>query len=242
MCLSTVPPFLPYTCTHTPASHTGQSCPKKSGEITIQLSNSSIQRSALACSMQAYFSPQKTSNPTHTQFFFLDMLFSNHQDRNEGWLDLFFPQLLQFSLLCFVLSEHPVFLQYHSLLRQFIFLKISKSFQFLICFGFYCSFLRSSKAFHVLQKPHPLTTKDSQTFTSPEDLLTGQSSRLAAPCSGFCLLWHLSDILLGSHDSSPTAIAYLITCFHHATCAAFCSPRGKNSTWHIIEDILQNVP
>lgn len=137
------------------------------------------------------FFSSKTSSPTHTWIFFLAMLFSNHQDRDEGWFNLFFPQLLQlFSLLYFVSSEHPVFLQYHSLLGQFIFLKISKSFQFLICFGFYCSFLRSSKAFHILQKPHLLATRDSQPFISPEDLLTGQSSRLAAPCSGFCLLWH----------------------------------------------------
>lgn len=170
------------------------------------------------------------------------MLFSNHQDRDEEWFNLFFPQLLQlFSLLYFVLSKHPVFLQYHSLLGQFIFFKISKSFQFLICFGFYCLFLRSSKAFHILQKPHPLATKGSQPFTSPEDLLTGQSSHLAAPCSGFCLLWHLPNILLGSHDSPSTAITYLIACFHRTTCAAFCSPRGKSSTWHLVEDILQNV-
>lgn len=189
------------------------------------------------------FFSSKTSNPTHTWIFFLDMLFSNRQDRDEGWFNLFFPQLLQlFSLLYFVLSERPVFLQYHSLLGQFIFLKISKSFQFLVCFGFYCSFLRSSKAFHILQKPHPLATKGSQPFISPEDLLTRQSSCFAAPCSGFCLLWHLPDILLGSHDSPPPAIAYLIACFRHTTCAAFCSPRGKSSTWHVIEDVLQDVP
>lgn len=174
------------------------------------------------------FFSSKTSNPTHTWIFFLDMLFWNHQDRDEGWIDLFFPQLLQlFSLLYFVLSEHPVFLQYHSLLGQFIFFEISKSFQFLISFGFYCSFFRSSKAFHILQKPHPLATKDSQPFASPEDVLTGQFSRLAAPCSGFCLLWHLPNILLGSHDSPPTARAYLVALVHHTTCAAFCSLRGK---------------
>lgn len=67
----------------------------------------------------------KTSKPPPTlEFFFLAMLFSNHQDGDEGWFDLFFHQLLQlYSLLYFVSSEHPVFSQHHSYLGQFIFLK-----------------------------------------------------------------------------------------------------------------------
>lgn len=66
--------------------------------------------------MQADSSPQKQANPPTLDFFSLTLLFSNHQDRDEGWLNLFFPSLLQLSgSLWFVSSEHPVFSHHHSL-------------------------------------------------------------------------------------------------------------------------------
>lgn len=230
MYFSTVPPFLPCTCTHPPASHTSWSCPKKSGEITIQLSNSSIQRSALACSMQADFSPQKQAIPPTLDFFSWICYFQTiRTEMKDDLIYFFFPSFCSCLAYFILYCEHPGFLQYHSLLGKFIFLKVSKPFSS----SYLLALLLFSQKFKSLSHPSeasPLATKDSQPFTSPEDLLTGQSSHLAAPCSGFCLLWHFPDILLGIPDSPPTAIAYLTACFHHTTCAAFCSPRSKSST------------
>lgn len=103
------------------------------------------------------------------------------------------------------------------------FLKISKSFKFLTCFSFHCSFPTSSKAVQILWEHHPVAGKSSQPYTSPGDLLIGQASRIAAPSSGYGLLWHLHDFLLGSRDPPLITMAFLITCIHHTTCAAFHS-------------------
>lgn len=113
--------------------------------------------------MQADFSPQKQANPPTLEFFFLAMLFSNHQDRDEGWFDLFFPPLLQLSSSLFGL--YRVNSQYFHTTTPFwavYFLKISK----------------------VLSVPHT------------------SASQISAPSSGFSLLWHLPDFLLGSWLSS----------------------------------------
>lgn len=75
----------------TPASHTSRSCPKKHGEITIQLSNSSIQRSALACSMQADFSPQKQAIPPTLEFFSWICYFQTIRTEMKDDLIYFFP-------------------------------------------------------------------------------------------------------------------------------------------------------
>jgi len=55
--------------THTPRPPTLADLAQKSEEITVLLSNSSVQRSALACSTQADFSPQEQANPPTHEFF-----------------------------------------------------------------------------------------------------------------------------------------------------------------------------
>lgn len=153
---STVPPFLPCTCTHLPASHTSWSCPKKSGEITIQLSNSSIQRSALACSMQADFSPQKQAIPPTLDFFSWICYFQTiRTEMKDDLIYFFFPSFCSCLAYFILYCEHPGFFAIPLPFGVVYFLKSVKAFQFLISFGFCCSFLRSSKAFHILQKPHP---------------------------------------------------------------------------------------
>lgn len=129
--------FLPALHMQTPLPPTLAGLAQKSGEITALLSNSSVQSSAFACSVQADFSPQKQANPPTLQFFFsffffLAVLFLNHQDRDEGWFDLFFSpnfcSCLAFFFFFFVLSKHSVFSHHHSLLEPFIFLKYQSPF------------------------------------------------------------------------------------------------------------------
>lgn len=95
------------------------------------------------------------------------MLFSNHQNRDEGYFDLFFSfsfavvwlTLFCIEWTCSIFSKPLPF-------GAVCFLKISKFFQFLTCFSFHCSFTTSSKAFQSLQKQlgrthnrnHPLGT------------------------------------------------------------------------------------
>lgn len=121
------------------------------------------------------------------------MLFSIHQDRDEGWFDLFFSPSFCSCLAYFILYRVNIqcFRNTTPILTVY-FLKISKSFWFLTCFSFHCSFPTSSKAFQILQEHHPLAGKGSQPDTSPGNLLAGQASRIAAPSSVF------SDIFLTS--------------------------------------------
>lgn len=197
---------LPSCRTHaqTPLPPTLAGLAQRSGEITALLSNSSVRSSALACSVQADFSSSKTSKPTHTPIFFLFLflavLFSNRQDRDEECLIYFFPSFCS-CLAFFLLSEHSVFSQHHSLLEPFIFLKYQSPFS--------SSRVSTSTALSPqVQKPlrsfRSVTLwprRARTTWYLPMGPPCWAASRILGPYSGFGLLWRLPGFLLGSRDS-----------------------------------------